>query len=329
MTLFKTSLLKRAKKWLDFDHFSLVAGMVFGDISSMTPHFKQNLKIIGMLHVVSASGYNVSFLLSVSSFFLRKYFSRRSWFFLSIFQIFGYGLVTGWQPAMARAVLMSSLSLFASLIMNKQYHPLWSLGVVVVFMVLGNREYLTSISFQFSVLSTLGIIVFLSRGKKKESFSLGSLLGDVFSYEGNEGRKQYKSAVFRVFRDSIQVTLAAQALVLPLAIIHFGEMSLISVLANTALLWFTPLITSVGFALVVVAQFSLSDFFTYIISFFSWISIYSFSSAVDFLAGFRWGFIVINKEIPWYIAGYWYFMILFFLFIKNRKNNTLNVVKIY
>lgn len=91
----KMSLLKKSKKSLNLSHFSLVEGMVFGDISTMDDSFKHKLKVIGMLHVVSASGYNISLLLVLSGAIFRKLFSKKVLFIWSIFLIYAYALMVG------------------------------------------------------------------------------------------------------------------------------------------------------------------------------------------------------------------------------------------
>jgi ComEC/Rec2-related protein len=317
----KNLLVKNSKKTLDYGHFSLVEGMIFGDISAMDSKFKHDLKVIGMLHVVSASGYNISLLLSLSGVFLRRFFSRKVWFGVALLQIFVYAFMAGWQPAIVRAVIMSTLSLFSSLILYRQYQPLWSLIWTGGIMTLFSFEYLENISFQLSLLSTLGIIVFLPRVKSKNDSSIGVLFGDVLGHQGLSPGKQNHFAVFALFKDSLLVTLAAQSFVLPVVLIHFGELSLFSLVANTFLLWMTPFITVLGVILLIFSwiPFGVGQVILRIISFFAWISIYIFQLSASFLGKFEWSVLRPKIEMHWWMAFLWWSILIFFVFVFEFK----------
>jgi hypothetical protein len=65
---------------------------------------------------------------------------------------------------------------------------------------------------------------------------------------------QSNSSLFNFFKESFLVSLAAQSFTLPLVLYHFHELSTLSLLANTALLWCVSLITIGGVVFLLVAS---------------------------------------------------------------------------
>ncbi len=91
---------------------SLGIGFLVGQRSSLPDELDQQLRVVGLTHIVVASGYNLTVLVRLS----RKLFSRISKYFVAFFGsllIGGFILVTGFSPSMSRAGLVAGLSLLA------------------------------------------------------------------------------------------------------------------------------------------------------------------------------------------------------------------------
>lgn len=319
LLLSKDGFLEVSKKYMSVSHFDLVKGMLFGDISSMDKDFKHNLKVIGMLHVVSASGYNVSLLLGVLSIFFKKIFSGVGWMFFALGSVFFYTLLAGAQPSIIRASIMTSINLICSFVFRRQRRPLRILAITVIIMLLFNISYLESISFQLSVLATMGIILSFSRGDAQKNTTLSVMYGEILALEGNSTRHLSKSAVLLIFKDSLLVTLSAQVLVWPVLLLHFGEFNLVSLVANTFLLWLTPLITIFGMIFVVFGWlvggglFSFGDLIVRMLYFFLWLVIYIFETATQFFSKFGWMNYETVLRPSWpLIFLYWGLVLVFF-----------------
>ena len=91
-------------------------------------------------------------------------------------------------------------------------------------MLLYNPNWLLSISFQLSFLATFGVIV------------VAPIL------------VKHLERVPKVLREDLGVTVAAQAMVLPVIAYNFGQLSLFGIVANLLILWTIPLVMISGFA---------------------------------------------------------------------------------
>ncbi|MCL5746846.1 MAG: ComEC/Rec2 family competence protein, partial [Patescibacteria group bacterium] len=106
-------------KTLSPDLSSLLLGIVFGIKGQMSKEFANNLRLAGVLHVIAASGMNVTmvagFLSSVFVIFLK----RQEALFASILGIVFYAFLAGLQPSIIRASIMGVL-VFSSQILGRQ-----------------------------------------------------------------------------------------------------------------------------------------------------------------------------------------------------------------
>lgn len=110
-----------------------------------------------------------------------------------------------------------------------------------------------SLSFQLSVLATLSVCLFAERFTHTLSWLQRLELGQLESMRVVSPAHWWRrlfSSVLRPFQESLTMTLSAQILVLPLLLVRFGQLSAVSLVANTLLLWLVPLITLSGVGLI-------------------------------------------------------------------------------
>lgn len=124
-------------------------------------------------------------------------------------------------------------------------------------LVVWNRDYLGQISFQLSFASTAGILWTLAYrrqwlGQKDES-NLAPALAGMADLEDQVSQPGVLQRFSRWFKEGVLVSLAAQSLTAPLLLYHFGELSLIGVLANLAFVWLVPIIMIGGFVVLGIA----------------------------------------------------------------------------
>ena len=315
----KSALLKRGLFYLPPTHASLVAGMVFGGTASLPQELQQNFQITGLTHVVSASGYNVSVVAGMAIFLFSKFLSRRLSTLVIILIVWSYAVAAELVAPVIRASMMISLNLIASKVFFKQYNLLFSLVFTAFIMLLWEPFYAQSLSFWLSTLATLGIILILplleSEGGWFSRLSTGHLSG------------QKKSVTTNVFQESFLVTLAAQSLTLPLVSAVFGEMSILSFLTNTILLWLTPLITLSGLGLMLVGGLlspwpGLWQLLVPILSLAVWLPTEIFISSAEWFGQFEWG--LVNFSLPWWAVGAWWSMLGVIILRKRYIATTSN-----
>jgi competence protein ComEC len=206
---------------------SFLAGLILGNRSQMPQQMIDNLNRTGTTHIVALSGFNVT-IIAVAIFALLQYLglSRNLNFLLATFAIITFAILTGASPSVVRASIMGVLGLLAWQA-GRIYWPRNALVLAAVIMLWINPQVLRfDLSFALSFLATIGLIY------------LGPILKN--SYFKNWPK-------FFGIKETVSATLAAQAFVLPLLILEFGRLSLVSPLANILVLPAIPLSMLFGF----------------------------------------------------------------------------------
>jgi len=289
----KTILLKNGLSFLPPTHANLISGMVFGGAASLPQELRDDFQITGLTHVVSASGYNVSVVAGIAIFIFSKFLPRRLSTLVIILTIWSYAIAAELVPPVIRSSIMISLNLIASRVFFKQYNLFFALIFTALAMLLWEPFYAQSLSFWLSTLATLGIILFLPLLESEEGWFSRLSTGHFSEQELDKSN---------IFKESFLVTLAAQSLTIPLVIMVFGEVSLLSFVTNTMLLWLTPLITLLGLGLMLVgAMFSFWPGVWMgvmpVLSLFVWLPTELFISSVSWFGRFEWGLVKIS--LPW------------------------------
>lgn len=190
---------------------SLLSGIVLGSKKETEPSFYQALKKTGTLHVVVASGANISLVSQPLVENLAGFFSRRVALIFGIIFAWVYAVISGFEPPVVRAAIMASIGFLAQF-MGREKAALKSLILAGMIMVFFDPLVIFDLGFQLSFSATAGILLFY--GKIKPYFLKLSFIGDDLS-----------------------TTLAAQVFVLPIIYFNFKQVSLISPLVNALVLW--------------------------------------------------------------------------------------------
>ena len=145
-----------------------------------------------------------------------------------------YTILVGASPSVVRAAIMGSLSIFALQIGRRQA-ALNTLGFVAALMALWNPLLLWDIGFQLSFAATLGLIMFAE--------PLENLAVRLTSrWLSAEKAKKVVAPIAEFFL----LTLAAQVTTLPIMAYHFGQVSLIALVANPFVLPVQPALMVTG-----------------------------------------------------------------------------------
>lgn len=190
---------------------SLLSGIVLGSKRGLPSEFQKSLKKTGTLHVVVASGANISLVSRPLVENLAGLISRRMALPIAVIFIWLYSLIAGFEPPVIRAAIMATVA-FGAQFLGREKEALRSLVLAGVLMLLVKPLLIFDLGFQLSFAATLGILVFQPRL-----------------------RPFFRRLSF--FGDDLSTTLAAQALVLPIIYFNFKEFSLISPLVNALVLW--------------------------------------------------------------------------------------------
>ena len=249
-----SSLTQLIQSILPEPHAGLLAGMLFGVKSGMSSELYEALVATGTLHIVALSGTNISIIMILIAGTVQKYFSRRVTSLLTIIVIGIFVFFVGPSPSVVRASIMGSLSLL-SIVLGRRNWGLWGLFIASITMLAFKPGLIIDVSFQLSVGATLGMMLFYSSKKVKLPRLLGVENIILVDYQnGSKYQSELKIKIFnyvkfgiQVLYDNFRLTLAAQTFTIPLILIHFHRMSLISPVPNMLIGFILPPLTGLGF----------------------------------------------------------------------------------
>lgn len=208
--------------YLPSDAAGLLFGIVFGGSQGITGDTREAFRSTGVLHVVAASGMNISM---VAAFFIAifsRLFRRRTALILSIGGVFYYALFSGFSPSIVRASIMASIA-FSAGILGRQNYGILTLFLTGFLMLMIQPETLFDVGFQLSFTSTGGILLI------KPLFDKIKLM------------KKTKAV-----SDDITTSLSAQLGSVPVMVAVFGSYSFISIFINALVLWTIPFLMILG-----------------------------------------------------------------------------------
>lgn len=268
----------------------LLAGIVLGGNQDIDKDFLDSLRISGTLHVIAASGMNVSMVASFLIILFRKIFRRQIGLLFVILGIICYAALAGFTPSIVRASIMGGLLVFSQ-ILGRQSLPLFALFLTGFIMLFIDPKLILDIGFQLSFLATAGLI--LIKPLLDSLISLGKL--DFIT-------------------EQITTTLAAQAATVPILLANFGTFSLLSVFANAMVLWMVPTLMVIG-ALSLLLSFLLAPVAALIVRLtlpFLWL----FEGVVRFFA--KLPGVLTVEELP-FLIGFGYYLILVSIVLLSQK----------
>ncbi|MCL5110944.1 MAG: ComEC/Rec2 family competence protein [Chloroflexi bacterium] len=187
---------------------ALAASLLLGDTSRLPDEVVAAFRATGTSHILAVSGWQVTIvvgLLSGLALSLRGGLLARS--LLVVAGTVLYALLTGGAPAVARATLMS-LAAVAALQLGRPRDGLAGLGLACLALTVWQPQMALDLGFQLSSLATLGLVTLAPR--------LLHWLGRWPEW----------------LAQPLATTLAAQALVLPVVVSDFQQLSPVSLLVN-------------------------------------------------------------------------------------------------
>ncbi|MFH7030637.1 MAG: ComEC/Rec2 family competence protein [Heteroscytonema crispum UTEX LB 1556] len=155
---FRQRIVRSQVRWLGVPSGPLVSAMVLGSKAVDLPYDTRDLFVkAGLAHALAASGFQTSLILGVV-LGLTKGAKRSTQFILGGLSLIIFLSLTGFQPAVLRAVIMG----FAALIgvaFRRKVMQLGSLVLAATLLLLFNPIWIWDLGFQLSFLATLGLIV--------------------------------------------------------------------------------------------------------------------------------------------------------------------------
>jgi competence protein ComEC len=214
-----------AKEIIREPEVSLGIGYLTGQRNTLPEQLDENLRILGLTHVVVASGYNLTILVRITRRSLAK-ISKYLATSAGLIMMSGFILVTGFSPSMSRAGIVTGLSLLAWYF-GRRIHPFVLLPLAAAITVLIDPVFIWGdIGWYLSFAAFAGVII------------LAPLLTHYFFGERQLG------TVPRILVE----TTSAQIATMPIIAYVFGQYGPLAVPANLLILPFVPLAMALTFA---------------------------------------------------------------------------------
>jgi len=217
----------------------LLAGIVLGTREKFTQSFYRSLTQSGTLHLVAASGMNLTIFIGSLQLFLAKWIGRKKANVISIIFISFYTILSGLQVSIIRAGILLFLYYLAQVLGRKiDYLRLFCLtgGVMLLYSPL----WLFSLSFWLSFASSAGLFILAPKIKilTEKAVFLRNRFLSVFALEES-------------FVESLSAYLFTWAILL----FAFGQFTPLVLLPNLLILWLVPYLMGIGGVLILVSLF--------------------------------------------------------------------------
>ncbi len=222
---------ERIRRLVPEPQVNLGLSYLLGMKSGLPDDLSENLRVVGLVHIVVASGAHLSILVEVA----RKLFGRLSRFagllFSMLFIVFFMAMV-GWTPSILRAGIMAMLTILAWYV-GRKIAPWRIILMVAAGTLMMNPMFIIDLGWLLSFASFAGIM----------------MLGPRFT------RFFYGMKKPGFVAETVITTISATLMTLPIILYFYGMVSLISVVANLLILPTLPYAMGLVFLTGVVAGF--------------------------------------------------------------------------
>jgi competence protein ComEC len=161
MFKFRTYIYNRLKNNLGSEDSAIVAAASFGDTTNIKKEDKDKFNRLGILHVVSVSGFHLAIIYKFAELLGGAYVAMPLALIYTVF--------TGGEAATLRSFIMILMMKLSGRV-YKNYDPFSSLALSAVILILYKPYHVTDIGFILSFLSMLGIFITFSAIKSKLVF---------------------------------------------------------------------------------------------------------------------------------------------------------------
>lgn len=228
---------------------AFLSGLILGERQDFPETLTDQLRRSGTSHLVALSGYNITIVGDALLTGLMFVFVPFRWaFWLAVSGIVGFVALTGASASVVRAAIMGGLVLVARR-EGRLYRMRNALAVAACAMLVANPKVLRfDVGFQLSFLATLGIVYgapMVEHWYERMKIRIFLPLRDIGLLRPAFNRTPVRHR--SLLRDTLIATLSAQLAVLPLLVYYFGSLSLVSPLANLAVIPAIPLTMLFGF----------------------------------------------------------------------------------
>ncbi|NUJ97448.1 ComEC family competence protein [Candidatus Gracilibacteria bacterium] len=270
-----------------------LGGILLGARENISKDLKDDFNNSGLTHLIAVSGFNITILILFFSFFFSFFPPFLKIVLISFFVIF-FTFLVGYSAPVLRASLMGLLGFYIVSLGRKASFEFLFFSSLFLMILFNPLSLNYDISLQLSFFSVLGI-VYLQKPLERILYFVPS---------------------FFAIKESLVLSISALLFTLPLIIINFGQMSIISPLSNIVVAPTIPFAMLFGFLSIILFPLStilgqIFGYITYIFLRFDIYMVHFFGSLKISLLQIDFGFLSSYFLIIYYL--------LIFLFLSKQK----------
>ena len=205
---------------------SFAAGLVLGSKRNIPDSLMSDFNRTGTTHIIAVSGYNITIII-VNLGILFGLISRKFKFWGSIVSIIIFVVMTGAPASVVRAGILAGLVAFGRFEGRRINMTILLLLVALVMLFFNPYALKFDVSFQLSFLAFAGLVY------------LSPIISNLKIVKWLPG----------LLKNTFSETLGAQVMVLPILIIYFGRVSIVSPVVNILILTIVPMTMGLVFAI--------------------------------------------------------------------------------
>lgn len=220
--------------YLEGDQAALLKALLTGSKSEMSTRLKNALSLSGTSHITAVSGMHIGFIAAAGVYLL----GRKHGMIAALPVMLFFGMSTGMNPPVLRALLMAAIALGA-FAFDRESDGATTLSAALVLILAFDPTAILSVSLQLSFAAVAGIMLFYSPILRTLNAFLPIRLAENKAVRG----------ILMSLAASLSATMGS----FPISAIYFDRISVISPLSNLAVLWMVPVIMASGVILVFAA----------------------------------------------------------------------------
>ena len=219
---FRNIAKKSLGKYINPISYSVAQGIIIGDKNIIPKIINQYFIDAGISHILSISGLHISMVLYILflalSFFSIDFYKRI--LISTIITVIIYPAITLFSVSITRASIMA-FCLLISYVFDKNRNSVNSLFLAALIILIIEPNSIREISFQFSFLATLGIILYYPIF---DFYVLNKITKNINNYF-------LKNLIAKLIA-FLFINLIALISILPLSVRHFSILNLTSIISN-------------------------------------------------------------------------------------------------
>ena len=234
----RNNILEHHKKYIKSPNIEVLGGIVFGDDAINPPdEIKNSFINSGLLHILAASGMNVSLIFGIWYFIgCRLRLNHRFVVLLGALLVAFYTLMTGLGASVLRAAIMIEYIILGKLI-DRSANSISLIFLVAFLMLLYNPAMINDVGFQLSFVVTFALIFYAQPVLEK-----------------------VKNKVFEYVSGAILIPVIAQLWAAPIQMFYFNSFAVYSIAANFLIAPFIAIISFLGFVSSILAMIPFDAF---------------------------------------------------------------------